>query len=140
MISRKKLIEFLIEKGLKIGNKVRQQVAVPKWISKSELFMKYCMRGLLDTDGCFYVDKHKYKDKIYLNCGINFTNRSLPILNFFRDNLVKFNYHPTQKTKFSIFLRREEEIIRYFKEIGSSNPKHLKKFQKYFDDKSGGVG
>ncbi|MCX6724100.1 MAG: LAGLIDADG family homing endonuclease [Candidatus Staskawiczbacteria bacterium] len=140
VISRIQLVKFLQETGLKIGNKVKQQVGVPAWISKSGLFTKFCMRGLLDTDGCFYVDKHKYKDKIYLNSGINFTNRSLPLLNFFKDNLTKFGFHPTQKTKFSIFLRREEEVIRYFKEIGSSNPKHLNKFKRYFNDKSGGVG
>jgi len=140
VVSRTRLVNFLLEMGLKIGNKVRQQAGIPEWICKSNLFTKFCMRGLLDTDGCFYVDKHRYKDKIYLNCGINFTNRSLPLLNFFRDNLVKFGYHPTQKTKFSIFLRREEEIVKYFKEIGSSNPKHLNKFNKYFNNKLGGVG
>ncbi len=140
VVSRTKLVKFLLEMGLKVGSKVKQQTGVPAWINKSDDFTKFCIRGLLDTDGCFYVDKHRYKNKIYLNCGMNFTNRSLPILNFFRDNLVKFGYHPTQNTKFSISLRREEEIIKYFKEIGSSNPKHLNKFKKYFESKSGGVG
>ena len=135
-VSRTKLVNFLLKMGLKVGSKVRQQIEVPKWIKKSKSFIKFCLRGLLDTDGCFYVDKHKYKDKIYFNCGINFTNRSFPILNFFKDNLIKFGYHPTQNTKFSIFLRREEEIIRYFKDIGSSNPKHLNKFQNYFKNKT----
>lgn len=139
VVSRTKLVKFMLNMGLKIGSKVRQQTGVPKWINKSEFFTKSCMKGLLDTDGCFYIDKHKYKSKIYLNCGINFTNRSLPILNFFKDNLIKFGYHPTQKTKFSIFLRREEEIIRYFKEIGSSNPKHSGKFSKYYNNKFGEV-
>lgn len=137
--SRVELVKFLTRIGLKVGGKVRQQVGVPNWINESKIFIKSCLRGLLDTDGCFYIDKHKYKDKIYLNCGVNFTNRSLPILNFFRDNLVKLGYHPTQKTEFSIFLRREEEIVRYFKEIGSSNPKHLNKFIKYFKNKFGEV-
>lgn len=139
IVSRTKLVNFLCKMGLKIGSKVRQQTGIPKWIKKSESFTKFCMRGLLDTDGCFYIDKHKYKDKIYLNCGINFTNRSLPILNFFKNNLIKFSYHPTQKTKFGIFLRREEEIIKYFEEIGSSNPKHLNKFKEYSNNKFGEV-
>jgi len=139
VISRKKLVEFLVRKGLKVGNKVKQQVSVPSWIRKSDIFTKFCMRGLLDTDGCFYIDKHRCKDKIYLNCGINFTNRSLPLLIFFKKNLTKLGYHPTQKTKFSIFLRREKEIIRYFSEIGSSNPKHSNKFKRYLEYKSGGV-
>ena len=83
--------------------------------------------------------KHLYKNKQYLNCGMNFTNRSLPILYFFKNKLEKFNFHPTQKTKFSIFLRREKEIIQYFQKIGSSNPKHLKKFKNYFKNKYGEV-
>lgn len=140
VISRTKLTDFLLKMGMKIGNKVRQQVDVPGWITKKDLFVKNCIRGLLDTDGCFFVDKHRYKDKIYLNCGLNFTNRSLPLLKFFKENLERFGYHPTQKTKFSIFLRREEEIVRYFKEIGSSNLKHLSKFKKYYNNRFGGVG
>jgi len=140
VVSRKKLVVFFLKMGLKIGSKVRQQTGVPEWVRESDIFSKFCMRGLLDTDGCFYIDKHRYKDKIYLNCGINFTNRSLPILYFFKENLIKFGYHPTQKTKFSIFLRREEEILRYFKEIGTSNPKHLNKFNRYFNNNYGGVG
>ena len=139
VVSRTKLVKFLLAMGLNIGSKVRQQTGIPEWINGSEFFIKSCLRGLLDTDGCFYVDKHKYKGKVYLNCGINFTNRSFPILYFFKDSLIKFGFHPTQKTKFSIFLRREEEVVRYFKEIGSSNPKHLNKFKKYFNNKLGEV-
>ena len=139
IVSRSRLVNFLTKNGLKIGGKVKQQVKVPSWINNSETFVKSCLRGLFDTDGCFYIDKHLYKNKQYLNCGMNFTNRSLPILYFFKNKLEKFNFHPTQKTKFSIFLRREKEIIQYFQKIGSSNPKHLKKFKNYFKNKYGEV-
>ncbi len=137
--SRSELVKFLVDIGLKIGGKVRQQVEVPHWIEESQSFIKACLKGLFDTDGCFYTDRHLYKDKTYFNCGMNFTNRSLPILNFFKINLKKFGLHPTQKTEFSIFLRKEKDIIQYFKEIGSSNPKHLNKFKKYFKNRYGGV-
>lgn len=140
VISRKKLVDYLCKMGLYIGSKVRNQTRVPIWINESEDFIKACVRGLLDTDGCFFVDKHKYRDKIYHNCGLNFTNRSIPILNFFKNSLTRFGYHPTQKTKFSVFLRRESEVIRYFEEIGSSNPKHYNKFLKYLENKIGEVG
>ena len=138
-ISRTKLVQFLIGMGLCIGSKVRHQVDVPNWIKSSEKYTKACLRGLFDTDGCFYVDRHLYKDKIYLNCAMNFTNRSLPILYFFKRYLKKHGFRPTQKTKFSIFLRREDKIINYFQTIGSSNPKHLEKFKQYFKNKHGGV-
>lgn len=139
IISRTKLVQFLTKKWFKIGSKVRQQIDIPKWIKENDLYIKACIRGLLDTDGCFYVDKHKYKEKIYYNGGLNFSNRSLPILLFFKKNLEKLGFHPTQNTKFSISLRKEKEILNYFKIIGSSNLKHKNKFKIYFKSRYGRV-
>lgn len=139
VISRTKLISYLVTMGLCIGNKVRQQIKVPSWISANLSLSKHCLRGLFDTDGCFYVDKHKYGKKVYLNGGMNFTNRSIPLLDFFKGTLQKLGFSPTQKTPFSIFLRKEEEIINYFKTIGSSNPKHKNKFINYLKNRYGRV-
>lgn len=139
VISRTRLIAFLQQRGLLVGNKVKQQVGVPSWISEDSIFSRHCLRGLFDTDGCFYIDKHRYKDKIYYNCGMNFTNRSLPLLNFFKHRLEQHGFNPTQRTKYSVFLRKEKEIIRYFQEIGSSNPKHVNKFRGYLENKFGEV-
>lgn len=140
VISRRELVKFLVENGLKIGGKVRQQVRVPYWIEKSEFFTKSCLRGLFDTDGCFYLDKHYYKDRIYYNCAMNFSNRSLPILFFFKTKLEQFGFHPTRNKKFNVSLRKENEIIRYFQKIGSFNPKHLNKYRDYLNRIRGGVG
>lgn len=139
VISRTKLVSFLLEMGLSVGSKVKNQTRVPDWIARSNLYIKHCIRGLLDTDGCVYIDMHRYKNKVYYNCAINFTNRSLPILAFFKGGLEKFGLHPTQKTMFSVFLRREDEILKYFSTIGSANPKHVRRFQNYFEKKYGGV-
>lgn len=139
VLSRSKLVHFFVNMGLCIGSKVRHQVDVPSWIKKSEEFSKYCLRGLFDTDGCFYIDKHRYKNKIYLNCGMCFRNYSLPVLLFFKTKLEQLGLHPTHNTKFSICLRRENEIIKYFQIVGSSNLKHLNKFKQYFKNKHGGV-
>lgn len=102
-------------------------------------YVKACIRGLLDTDGCFYIDRHRQNGRSYLNPALNFTNRSMPLLQFFKNGLEKFNFHPTHKSKYSVFLRREKEIARYFEEIGSSNPKHINKFKAYLKNKSGEV-
>lgn len=139
VISRTKLVNFLVDQGLQIGSKVRHQIDIPEWIKKSVPCIKACVRGLFDTDGCFYIDRHRYKDKIYYNCAMNFSNRSLPILSFFKESLENIGFHPTQNTKFSVSLRREQEIFDYFKKVGSSNPKHKEKFQKYFQEKYGEV-
>ena len=132
VVSSKNLIEYLIKLGLKIGNKVKQQIDIPNWIKKDKKLTKNCLKGIFDTDGCFYIDKHFYKNKIYYNCAICFKNHSLPVLTFFKIQQEQLGLHPTQNTKFSISLRRENEIIRYFKEIGSSNPKHISRFKNFF--------
>ncbi len=140
VVSRKKLISFLVEMGLCVGDKVAKQVAVPGWIKGSSQFSKPCLRGLFDTDGCFYIDKHRYRNRLYHNSAMNFTNRSMPILSFFRDTLVNdLNLHPTHNTKFSMCLRRESEIISYFQKVGTSNSKHFNKFSNYYKNKYGEV-
>jgi DNA-binding XRE family transcriptional regulator len=139
VISRTELVKFLVKIGLQVGNKVKHQVDVPVWIKESEKFTKFCLRGLFDTDGCFYVDRHHWRDKLYCNAGMDFTNRSLPLVNFFKTNLIKFGFHPTQTGEFRIRLRRESEIVSYFRKIGSSNPKHIKKFRGYFQERYGEI-
>lgn len=137
IISRTELVAFLESRGMRKGNKVKKQVQVPAWVSKRKTYIKRCIRGLIDTDGCLYVDVHKHKNTVYKNIGLNFTNRSLPILNFVKDNLLKMGYHPTHNTRFSIFLRREREVMRYMKEIGTSNKKIENKLESYVAEKYG---
>ena len=140
VVSSRNLVEYLENKhGLKAGDKIRNKLDIPLWIKLNKEYTKACLRGLFDTDGCFYIDKHYYKKKIYYNCAMNFTNRSFPILFFFKTKLEQLGFHPTRNTKFSIVLRRENEIIKYFQTIGSSNLKHLNKFKGYFRNKLGEV-
>lgn len=138
-VSSQNLVEYLIKLGLKKGNKVKQQIDVPTWIKRNKTLAINCLRGVFDTDGCFYIDKHYYKDKVYYNCGMCFRNCSMPVLVFFKTKLEQLGFHPTRNTKFSISLRRENEIIKYFQIVGSSNPKHLNKFKQYFKNKFGEV-
>lgn len=132
LVSRVKIIQFLNKMGLPKGNKVKNQIAVPLWILESLNFRKACVRGLLDTDGCFYVDRHLTKGTLYSHCGMNFSNRSLPLLSFFMETLEQMGLHPTRNTRFSVFLRREGDIVAYAEEVGFANPKHLEKYQKFF--------
>ncbi len=114
--------------GLKSGNKTTRQVDVPSWVAKNADFSRACIRGLVDTDGCVYVDRHKVKGKTYESYGIAFTNASLPLLDFVENKLKEFGYSPTRFGR-HIRLRRRPEIFRYIKEIGFSNPKHSRKIK-----------
>ncbi len=138
-LSRVNLVKRLEKMSLFARNKVHYQVTVPSWIYKNSVYKTHCARGLVDTDGCFYVDVHKNKNRIYKNAGINFTNRSIPLLTFVKNIMEEVGLHPTKLSKFSIALRREKDIVKFSKMIGFSNDKHLRKFTKFFEEKYGRV-
>ena len=138
-ISRIRVVNFLRSMEINIGSKVRQQTAVPGWITRNPSFARACVRGLFDTDGCFYVDRHLKNDALYLNGGLSFSNRSLPILRFFKESLEKLGFHPTDNGQYTIFLRRVNEIVRYFKEVGTRNVKYQHRFDEFMKSKYGRV-
>lgn len=39
------------------GSKVDQQVCAPGWIKENREYATHCLRGLLETDGCIYLDR-----------------------------------------------------------------------------------
>jgi len=141
IISSKSVCQFLMSQGIPQGNKITGGVRIPSWIRKKPLYRKAFVRGLFDTDGCVYLDTHHFGQKVYRNLGMAFANQSLPLLSFFRETLELLELHPTQKTEFRVFLRRKEDIRRYFNLIGSSNKKHLDKVSEYFllSQQHGGV-
>lgn len=135
VLSSKKVCDFLCVHGLVRGNKVQMQLDAPLWVRGNEKYRTVFLRGLFDTDGSVYVDVHKINGVTYHNIGMAFTNRSTPLLLFFKTTLELLGFHPTQKTKYIVFLRREAEVRRYFDLIGSSNQKHLDRLRRYIKRK-----
>ena len=124
------LVEFLIQNGLNLGNKVKIDADIPHWILEKEDYMRSCLRGLIDTDGCIYLDKHKYKEKLYFHMGLNFHNHSKALVNSVFQIFNKLQFNSTQGID-AVVLRKQEQIIRYFSEIRSHNPKHRSRFTQY---------
>ena len=135
-VSSKAVCRFLIRKGLVEGHKINSSLCTPDWIKKHRSYRLAFIRGLFDTDGCVFIDKHVIKNKTYQNVGMAFSNRCLPLLAEFKETLEWLGLRPTQKTRFVVFLRREADVKRYFAVVGSSNPKHIAKIERFF---SGGV-
>lgn len=131
-VSSRDLGSVLVKKGMKRGHKIRNNLCMPDWIGKNKNYKKAFIRGLFDTDGSVYLDTHRINGKLYKNIAMLFTNRCLPLLANFKATTEELGLHPTQKTDFAVFLRRKEEIRRYFSLVGSSNPKHLQKVEAYF--------
>lgn len=126
LTSGRNLIDFLISKGLKTGNKVKQQVGVPLWIHKNFNYSLKCLRGLMDTDGGVFIHKYKVKGKEYLYKKICFTNKSQPLLDFAFAVLKKIGLTPKYQGGNKVWLYSEKEVIKYLKIVGSSNQRLLK--------------
>ena len=120
MITGINLVEYCLSIGLLRGNKVTNQVDVPKWIKKKREYYLSCMRGLFDTDGCVYFHKHWSNGIRYRNLGFCFTNCSRPLLNFFYHGLCELSCQAYLKEK-NVFMYSLEEIERFFKEVGPRN-------------------
>ncbi len=119
----KNLTNILLKYGLKRGNKLKNNVKVPKWILKDNEFTSRCMKGLMDTDGCVYWDKRDKKTYI------KFTNTSLGILEGFKHMADILGLKFAKSGKTSICLYKRSEIEKYLKRAGFSNMKHIDKIR-----------
>lgn len=117
-------IEYLTRIGLKIGNKVRQQVDVPDWIKSNSSYRIACIRGLMDTDGGVFFHRYKINGKEYVYRKICFTNRSIPLLIFVKETLGELGFTPkliNNVVNKQVWLYNNTEVADYLKKVGTSN-------------------
>ena len=125
---------YLIEFGLRCGNKIANKIVIPNWILGNKKFLLRFMRGFFDTDGCVYRKYGKYA-QIQIKLGCEETLSSI------RRVLIKLNFNPTRVQEghnrdfgdflyWKIYLTRQEEIKRFFVEIRPMNHKHNTRYKK----------
>ncbi|OHA84416.1 MAG: hypothetical protein A2937_01625 [Candidatus Yonathbacteria bacterium RIFCSPLOWO2_01_FULL_47_33b] len=130
VISRTELVQFCVNKlGLKIGSKVRQQIDIPLWVKERKSYRIACLRGLVDTDGCVIKHRYSVKGKKYCYKKLSFTNSSVPLLRSVFEILSTLGMKPrvTNNGK-EVRLESQSDMERYFRLVGSNNPKHLNRW------------
>ncbi len=65
VINSTEVVETLIKFGAIKGHKIHGGLSIPSWILSNKTYAIACIRGVFDTDGCTYVDRHQYKNKTY---------------------------------------------------------------------------
>lgn len=125
---------YLVENGLKIGNKIKSEVDIPPWIFENDEYLRRCLRGLFDTDGCVYNKYDNYAQ-------IEFKFHSRHILESTRVAVVRLSFNPTKiqekiemckgkKHKaWKFYLSRQKEIEQFLNAIKPKNEKHMKRYQ-----------
>jgi intein/homing endonuclease len=138
-VDRKQLVDFCKSIGLTQGNKIKKGIDIPKWIKINKSFAKVCIKGLFDTDGCFYINSYRVNNKVYRYFKIAFVSASTKLLSSTQELLDNCGI------KSVISLRKggeggdvrivgAEDVSTYIKLIGSSNSKHLTKISAYHSE------
>lgn len=96
------------------GNKIKNDVKVPKWIKGSKAFTRKCLKGLFETDGSFVIDSKNYT---YV---IEFKNKCSRLLTDVCDMLNNLGFHP-QKGKTYVRMARKAEVNNFISFINFRN-------------------
>ena len=84
----------------------------------------------MDTDGSVYRYRHRVYGHQYKHIALCFKNHSVPLLHAVEQMLENASFRP-RTTSRAVYLYRQEEARRYFRIIGTSNPKHQRRFDSY---------
>lgn len=99
---------------LPTGNKIANNIDVPRWVFSNSGFIRNCLKGLFDTDGNYRKDERNYLHVIELK------NRCLPILKSCYKMLKLFGYHPQFGGDY-VRLARKEEVYNFIGLINFRN-------------------
>lgn len=123
-VSSTSLVDFLISKGLSRGDKLKNGLVIPEWILKNPAYKKACVRGLVGTDGCIFIHRHRIAGREYRNIGLTFTSYSRELIGQVAAIFEEFGIipHITRRER-DIYLYQAEAVARYLAVFGSSNPR-----------------
>lgn len=70
-----------------LGSKARQKARVPDWIFTNRAYVKNCLKGLIQTDGCMYMDRGYPM--------VNFTNNTYELAQDVRSLMENIGFIPS---------------------------------------------
>jgi len=118
------VVDFLVEEGLPRGNKLAAGLTIPPWIMKSRRYRRACLRGLMDTDGCLYIHRHRVGGHIYRNIGLCFSSYAPTMLRQIATIFSECGIVPHVSGEGrKIYLYSQEAVKQYLDIIGTSNPR-----------------
>ncbi len=129
LVSSKEAVDFFRTMGLKDGNKIRNNVTIPRWVwNDDRFFLRACVRGLIDTDGSLF--RMSKKDSNLLR--LSFTNHDETLLRDTRKAFVRLGLSPSNITMGKRFyISKKGSITQYLKTIGFSNNKHKERLTQF---------
>lgn len=131
IIYSRKIFDFIKERGFPLGNK--GEIKVSEDIIKKDILFKKFIRGFFDTDGCLCL-KNK-EGKKYPSIGLSSKSKSLLLLmQEFLKSLGITSYlgkrvKESSKIDYKLDINGKENVILFFRKIGSSNLRNITKYR-----------
>ena len=94
---------------LPCGNKIKNNICMPSWVFLNNLYTSKCLKGLFETDGCFYEEKDNYTQVI------EFKNYCIKLRHDVYNALLKLGFNPQLGSNYVRLAKKEE--VRRFKEL-----------------------
>ena len=131
----KVFVEFLInELNLPYNKQKGQNIIIPKQIAQNPELLRYCLRGIVDTDGSLFLSKKSHRQD-YPTIEISTTSKGLALqLKEVLSNQFRIGFR-TYKPKgflqiYRLSVNGEEMVDKWFNEIGFSNQKNIDRYKK----------
>lgn len=125
-IFSKKICDFF-NKSLSVnyGDKLRNNTLIPELFLNNKSLASACLRGLIDTDGCVSLRGQSFSVSFYSK-NPNLIKQIKSISNLYDI----FTY--ISKNEDEIGTNSNEKILAFFRNIGSSNLRHIVRFYQKF--------
>lgn len=92
--------------NLPCGNKIKNNVGIPGWVFLNKEYMRECLKGLFETDGCFHEDESNYT-----RC-MEFKNNCIRLRNDAYRILLKLGFHPQIGNNY-VRLAKKDEVYKF---------------------------
>jgi len=114
--------------GFPSGNKIKNNVGIPRWIFRSKEFLRMCIKGLIDTDGSVSSITGRNYTYIWFKSRIpKLRNDFTLAMNILGYKIAEWSSGKNRTPQ--TFIGNKRLIYKYYKEIGFNNIWHLKRFK-----------
>ena len=118
--------------GLPFGDKIKNCARIPVWVLKKKTYLRTCVRGLFDTDGCIYGFRRKPSGS-GSKAIISFEFGSGSFLAIDTETALRqLGYSPRMMPhRNECRLAYNKDIVRFMNEIKPANEKHWQNFLRW---------
>ncbi|MEK6881402.1 MAG: LAGLIDADG family homing endonuclease [Nanoarchaeota archaeon] len=129
-IGNKDIVFTLKHFGLSEGDKLKNNVQIPRWVFSSKEYLRACVRGLIDTDGSVCPITGRNYPYIWFSSAIENLRKTFDeAMNILEIKTSKWNVREGRTP--DVYIGSKEYIAKYLKTISFKNERHLSKIGQY---------